>query len=538
MSITVADCLKLPSLREAKVVAGAGGINRDVSCVSVLEHVDLLMLEREGFFLGNQIIISALVSIRDDIEAQCKLIRLLSDSGEVGLVLYYVGIFVKEIDPKVIRLADELDFPLIMMPPNRYNHRYSDFISEAMNIIIDDQRKETSIVSGVIDQIAHLKAHNRSIETVLRILSDRLRCSLLLADRKGNICAFASWPFGAEWNEKELDSIVDLRLKNPRFGESIEMHINGMDAQVYCTTLDIEKQKGYFLAGIDEGSTLNNSYLLQIAETLQLVSTIWENTFGIEDTDVLLETILNNRPAEMHRIAQALHIDIASFDTVWILSEKNGHNDMTKSNADWLAAKLTAFLKGNKKTALVDVFNDYVAAFIDSSSNPFAEFPKAFIDEARQSQRGIDPVLCSGVWRQHESTEEVRNAFSLMEDNIKTACILYPHQSIFTQHELRFAENCRKIIDDGEAGLRKSTQILAPLMQDEAGKDVLDTLTAFLLDCQGNILETANQLFVHKNTVKYRIKKSERLLGTDLLKMPEVMDLYTALAITRILSDV
>ena len=90
MSITVADCLKLPSLREAKVVAGAGGINRDVSCVSVLEHVDLLMLEREGFFLGNQIIISALVSIRDDIEAQCKLIRLLSDSGEVGLVLYYV----------------------------------------------------------------------------------------------------------------------------------------------------------------------------------------------------------------------------------------------------------------------------------------------------------------------------------------------------------------------------------------------------------------------------------------------------------------
>ena len=183
MSITVADCLKLPSLREAKVVAGAGGINRDVSCVSVLEHVDLLMLEREGFFLGNQIIISALVSIKDDIEAQCKLIRLLSDSGEVGLVLYYVGIFVKEINPKVIRLADELDFPLIMMPPNRYNHRYSDFISEAMNIIIDDQRKETSIVSGVIDQIAHLKAHNRSIETVLRILSDRLRCSLLLADR-------------------------------------------------------------------------------------------------------------------------------------------------------------------------------------------------------------------------------------------------------------------------------------------------------------------------------------------------------------------
>lgn len=157
------------------------------------------MLEQEGFFLGSQIIISALTSIKDDIEAQCKLIQLLSDSGEVGLILYYVGIFVKEVNPKVIEIADKLDFPLIMMPPNRYNHRYSDFISEAMRIITDNQRQEISIVPNIINQIVHLKAHNRNIETVLRILSDRLRCSLLLADRKGNVCGFAPWPFGAEW---------------------------------------------------------------------------------------------------------------------------------------------------------------------------------------------------------------------------------------------------------------------------------------------------------------------------------------------------
>ena len=57
----------------------------------------------------------------------------------------------------------------------------------------------------------------------------------------------------------------------------------------------------------------------------------------------------------------------------------------------------------------------------------------------------------------------------------------------------------------------------------------------FLLDCQGNILETSSRLFIHKNTVKYRIKKSERLLGIDLLKMPEVMSLYTALALSRLI---
>lgn len=535
MSITVADCLKLPSLREAKVTAGVGGINRDVSCVSVLEHVDLLMLEQEGFFLGSQIIISALASIKDDVEAQCKLIRLLSDSGEVGLVLYYVGIFVKEVDPKVIQVANELDFPLIVMPPNRYNHRYSDFISEAMHIIVDNQRQETSIVSGIIDQIVHLKPHNRNIETILRILSDRLRCSLLLADRKGNICAFASWPFGREWDKQDLNTIIDLRLSEPHFGKSIEMYIDGMDAQVYYTILDTKKQNGYFLAGIAEGGMLNTSYLLQIAEVLQLVSTIWENTFGTEDTDVLLEAILNNRPGDMQRIAQALHINISSFDTMWILRENKVHNTTDTQNMDWLAMKLTSFLKGNKKTTLVNVFKDYVVALIDSTRNPFTEFAKEFMEEA-QSQTHIDLLMCRSTWQEHESTEEVRDAFLLMEDNIETACKLYPHQNIFTQHDLHFVQSCREILDAGEVELKKTRKTLTPLLQDEAGKDVLDTLMVYHLDCQENIVETANQLSVHKNTVKYRIKKSERLLGMDLLKIPEIMNLYTALAVMRILS--
>lgn len=535
MSITVADCLKLPSLREAQIVAGAGGIHRDVSCVSVLEHVDLLMLEREGFFLGNQIIISALVSIKDDVDAQCKLIHLLSDCGEVGLVLYYVGIFIKEIDQKVIDAANQLDFPLIMMPPNRYNHRYSDFISEAMQVIVDNQRQETNIVSGILDQIAHLRNHNRSYKTVLRLLSDRLRCSLLLADRKGNICAFETWPFGAAWDESDLNSILELWLKKEHFREPIEMHINGTDALVYCTALDISKPNDYFLAVIDEGNTFNISYLLQIEKTLHLVSTIWESTFAMEDTTALLESILSDSPSEMHRIAQALHIDITDFDTMWILHENKKDGDNHQSSIDWLAARLTSFLKGNQKTALVDVFEDYVMAFINSARNPFASFPQEFLKEV-QSQRKCDLILFSSPWRVHESTEEVREAFQLMKDNKEAASILYPNQDTFTRHELRFVQNCRKIMEKGETELKNATKILTPLLQDEAGKDVLDTLTVFLLDCQGNVLETATRLYIHKNTVKYRLKKSERLLNMDLLKMPEIMDLYTALALIRMLS--
>ena len=38
MSVTVKDLLKLPSLRQAKVLAGEAGLSRAVSSISVLEY--------------------------------------------------------------------------------------------------------------------------------------------------------------------------------------------------------------------------------------------------------------------------------------------------------------------------------------------------------------------------------------------------------------------------------------------------------------------------------------------------------------------
>ena len=66
MSITVADCLKLPALRDATLVAGAGGINRPVSSVTVMEYPDIPALN-DDLVVGNELILSGLIAIRDDV---------------------------------------------------------------------------------------------------------------------------------------------------------------------------------------------------------------------------------------------------------------------------------------------------------------------------------------------------------------------------------------------------------------------------------------------------------------------------------------
>ena len=48
MSLTVSDCLKLPSLRSAKVIAGHKGLSNIVNNVSVLEIYDAELFSLEA----------------------------------------------------------------------------------------------------------------------------------------------------------------------------------------------------------------------------------------------------------------------------------------------------------------------------------------------------------------------------------------------------------------------------------------------------------------------------------------------------------
>ena len=60
MSVTVADLMKLPSLRNARLAAGAGGLGKPVSSISVLEYAVPNVRQDELFknieFYGSEIV--------------------------------------------------------------------------------------------------------------------------------------------------------------------------------------------------------------------------------------------------------------------------------------------------------------------------------------------------------------------------------------------------------------------------------------------------------------------------------------------------
>ena len=112
MSLTVETCMNLPAFRYAKIVAGKGGVNQSVNSITVLEYSDVDVISSD-LFLNHEMCITAFSSIKDDVNAQCAIVRRMKEIGVCAIVLYYVGIFVPYLDERLIKTADDVNLPLI-----------------------------------------------------------------------------------------------------------------------------------------------------------------------------------------------------------------------------------------------------------------------------------------------------------------------------------------------------------------------------------------------------------------------------------------
>jgi transcriptional regulator, pucR family len=136
MSITVRDCLSLPSLSSGKVVAGERGLDSIVTSVSVLEFDDY----EDNFYIPNEIIITSFYCAKNNVDEQCKIIRHCKNNGDVALILFYSDVILKGIDNKLIQTADENNFPIIVLKGNDMGLVYSDVIADIMEAIITDRQ--------------------------------------------------------------------------------------------------------------------------------------------------------------------------------------------------------------------------------------------------------------------------------------------------------------------------------------------------------------------------------------------------------------
>lgn len=527
MSVTVSDLLNLPSLRHAAVVGGRGGLNKIVTSISVLESVetDILVdgLFQQGEFFGSEIVITGFLNCLDDVDCQCANIRRLAEGGEVGLILFYVGVYLPAVDKRLITLADELDFVLIQMPGLK-NLRYGEVISDVTEYIFHDQEKNESVVSDILARISRLPEHLRTISSVLRMLSSQVHASVILTDDAWHILNMNFWP-------QNMQATLDgcLHTLSAYADLSCQPFLPIPGSQIYHFTLWPDGGVAIHLFLIREGMGLKKRIQEQTADLVRISINIWGREHGTVAIHELIRAILQDDPIKMRRLSDVFHIDIASIQEMWIIHAASSKRlDTSQTNI----ARFCRVLEICTDTQFADRYEEQILLF---SSRPHSERAAAEALDEILSIAGPDPSVsvcrCYGL----ENTMDVRQAYLCHQSYLPDARKIWPHKQAFSLGELTFARECHRQIEQGEEFLDHCSKYLNRLQSCSGEWDVIETLSVYLIDMDANLTRTAEAMFLHKNTIKYRLKTISDILGFRPNKMPDNIQLYQSLAIRRLL---
>ncbi len=528
MSVTVTDILKLPSMNGAKVVAGKNGLTKPLATISVLEYATPDMLQEELFhndaFSGSEIVITAFANIATEVDFQCAIIRRLAAAGEIGLILYYVGIFMPSVDQRLIDLADQLDFVLIVMPENRMDLRYSEVISEVMEAVIKNQTTEISLLPDVLEQMGRLPEHKRTIDRVLRIVRDRLRTSLILADSHGRALGQANWPM---YLDLQIDAFTQVNAMFPAVFPN--------NRTVWRCPLNQANPQSMELYLIKDGEPLNKELVFQTVELVRLAARLWSSKHAEIQISELIRAILRDEPLKMQRLADLFHIDVSSIHSMWVLHIENINKSLRKQYEAEALAQLRESLSHQYATVIADTYEGFIVGFMACPQQDKGENISSLSSELMEclSKSDIEATLihCHSL----SNTTEVRHAFLLIQEHLDNVKCIWPTRQSYSFEEVEFASQCHKVISKGEEVLKKMLKPLKMLESFNEGSALLTTLSVYLLDTDSSVSRCAEQLFVHKNTVKYRLRQISTCLEHRVDKEPEKFYLYQALALNRLL---
>ena len=237
--------------------------------------------------------------------------------------------------------------------------------------------------------------------------------------------------------------------------------------------------------------------------------------------------IVQDEPIKMRRLGGLYHIDVEALSDMWIVKNQDGA-DLSQ----WVESirELSAHFAS---IGLCEPYEGDILIFPVGSRTlrDMNDWGDALIQFCESRDIRVKITRCSLL----QKTSDARYAYEINQSYLDDAVRVFPLRPFFTLSEIEFVKECREIAAAGKESVRWYTCLLEPILAGRDGEDIVRTLEVYLLDQNSSIIETAKALFVHKNTVKYRIQKAGDILGFHIGDVPQSKNLIYALSLQRIM---
>ena len=253
-----------------------------------------------------------------------------------------------------------LTLSLFRLPPYR-NLRYGEVISDVMEYIFNDRSKNEFIASDILARVSRLPEHQRTISTVLRMISDDIMSSVILTDNSHNTLNIAPWPQSVE---KELLSCLPRLYRSPEDTSILESFMPG--CSVYSLPVIPDSDSPMRLYIIKGGGPLSRILRSQAADIVRICVNIWGKGHGAVAVRELIRSIIQDDPLKMHRLADIFHIDISQIHEMWVVSGDEHTAELLREQS----RVFCGYLKSCSDIVFSDVYEDKLLIF---SSTPYSE---------------------------------------------------------------------------------------------------------------------------------------------------------------------
>ncbi len=530
MSITVRDCLKLPSLSLGRVIAGHGGLDNIVSTVSVLEFDDPAENEdgpEYDLIALNELLISAFFCVRNDVDAQCSLIRKSKRWGDIGLVLFYSDIILGALDKRLIETADMLDFPIILLPEKNMGLKYSDVINDVMEAIFYDRRMKNHFVTSAIERLSQTAEEKRTPSLALSLASDYGRASFFLCDESYHIIASSYWPMN---NYEDLDIVKEVFSV---------LNLNGV-AQIeeqhrisfFRTPFTERKQNRLILCAVSHHNKLNSAIMSEVAELIQLFTALWNYNLNITSKEAIIPALFDGQKELSDHICRSTGIDKNLYNRVLILESEGfkGRNTEYEDAFSALLPEIRSLFHEAACPLICDMLGNHIVLLYHTDTQPRSQLLEAELGDFLSKNEAISTCTLWTCERLFELAPEFYREYSEGRQILRK---IYPRKKLFTAEDVHYASKIRRLCQSLDHEKERCLQILEPVLSDH-DPDLIKTLACYLLDADSVLKKTSELMFVHRNTVLYRLNRIRTLLGCDLAKMPAAYDIYMAVSLYRL----
>jgi PucR family transcriptional regulator, purine catabolism regulatory protein len=554
MALTVREAMALGGLRRGEVLAGAGGLDRTITWVKVLESPETISWLAEG-----ELLLTVAFAIKDDEAAQRDLMRNLAAVGSSGLVIKPER-YLPEIPGDMLGQADEFGIPLIRIPQDV---SYLEIMTPILERIINAQNADLRRSIEIHRQFTDLALSGQGLDAIVRTLGELVESSISLEDANFHLLASHIVPGLTDRHRQQtllhrgtplkaqqavatmLRGVIEGRKPRkvdpiPEAGMTAHRIITpilaGRENLGYLSIIEHpQHQEQLALMAIEHAATVIALEMIKVREVTEaedrvrgeLVDDLLNGTFGDEANVQRRARHLRYDLSVPHLL---LVVDVDHFSR--FIRERRYEEGRVITLKHQFFQLVTGAVRRKNPHHLATAHSDSVIVLVPQPSGEGAdgeELANRIRQAVADSELGI--TVSVSVGRLCTKPDDFKPSFTEAQRALDLMVRFGRREQVINYDRLGVYRLLAQIED--RSGLEAfAGRMLAPLVAyDQArGTPLLKTLEVYL-QRHGNLRQSARDLHIHLNTLHYRLRRVSEVTGVDLKDADARLDLLLALRV-------